>query len=107
VIYMLMEALVELATDVTYANEQVAASYSVQEEEQMTAALGQGASDPGEVPTTTSDTPEDAPVVEPRSDSEGVSQEDKQPDWMTGPNPEGHVIEVPVYPTPPPPPPTD
>lgn len=51
--------------------------------------------DPGAVPNNT-----DQPVVTPPQ--EGVSQEE---DWMTGPNPEGHVVEVPVYPTPPPPPP--
>jgi hypothetical protein len=43
----------------------------------VTSTLGQGASDPGEVPSSTSETPTDAPVVSQRN--AGVSQEETPP----------------------------
>jgi hypothetical protein len=71
--------------------------------------------DPGAIPNTDPNTGTtiNQPVVPAPQAGEGVSPKEStttpDPDgWMTGPNPEGKVIEVPVTPTiPPVAPPTD
>jgi hypothetical protein len=76
----------------------------IQQEATMTAAEAP-LSDPGSIPPISTDTgtTNTQPVVPAPQAQEGVSQ--KEEPWMTGPNPDGNVIEVPVTPTIPPLPP--
>jgi hypothetical protein len=69
-------------------------------------AVPPAVNDPGSIPNsvvTTPATTNTQPVVPAPQAQEGVSQ--KEEPWMTGPNPDGNVIEVPVTPTIPPLPP--